>query len=443
VAAIEDPERTSIAVVYGIAGSGKTTLARRAAEKLRGRNRFPGGEYRLEMKGLEADSPPLEVLLRALLAEIGVPTQASGDALPGVYRDQMAKGPTLILADNTRDAEQVRDLVPLPPSALIVTARKEVRLRGAAHVRLRAWTRDELQAAAALLAEVCKGEREQELSADEARKVVEACGGLPIAVRAAGLLLAGPLQPSVEEVVNAIRNRRGALNDGETDVDATLALTVEALERLSPRLVRAWRRLSFFPGDFDAPAAAAVMGTDTTSAQRDLRELIGHSIVEPGDKTGRFRLHDLYRALASAQMDAAESNGARLAFAIYFGKWVAACPQRFEQKDGQMEALAAFDRERANIEAGWAAANALGKEQEAARALLNFGAGRALLLYIRLSPRVLAAWADAALEASRRLQEPKAEARAYGALGVAHQSLRRVSHGHRESPEAPRTGAGA
>ena len=413
VEAIRDPSRTSVVVIHGIGGAGKTTLARKAADILRPTDRFPGGEYRLDMRGLDNEQPALDELLRGLLSEIGVVTQASGRALLGIYRDRMAKTPTLVLADNARDAAQVKDLVPLAPSALIVTAREDIKLRGATHVRLSAWSRSEWKAATELLKSVCDGERDEDLTKDEAREVVQACGGLPIAVRAAGLLLADPHQPSVEEVLADIRDRRRSLNDGEADVDATLQLSVEALERRDPDLVQAWRRLSVFPGDFDSVAAATVMNCQETEATTALHDLMNHSLLEPGDASRRYRLHDLYRPIAANGLNKADNEAAKLAFAVYFGKLVTACCERFEQKGGQAAALEAFDRERVSIETGWETAHEMRESSEVARlALLDFGARKPGLLYIRLAARVLVEWARAGQAAAHDLGDERAEARA-------------------------------
>ncbi|MEU0564462.1 BTAD domain-containing putative transcriptional regulator [Nonomuraea sp. NPDC005983] len=180
LAALAEP--FPVAVISGLPGAGKSALALHAAHALR--EHFPAGQLYLDLDGKE----PADLLaeaLRALGVEPAPPTPHERSAL---LRSVLADRPMLLLLDDARDADQVRPLLPGNDSVVIVTSRRRItELPGALQIDV-----GELppQEALGLLARIVGPDRvarEQEA----ALAIVEACGGIPLAVRSAGARLAG------------------------------------------------------------------------------------------------------------------------------------------------------------------------------------------------------------------------------------------------------------
>src|SRR6185436_5656408 len=129
----------------------------------------------------------------------------------------------LILADDARDAAQVRPLIPPLGCALLITSRVRLTLPGMTRVHL-----DQLdeQEAVALLRRIC--DRVQEA---EAQAIAQACGYLPLALRiSASILRNNPALPVVIYLRRLAdeRQRLSQLRDPDDaglDVEAALAVS--------------------------------------------------------------------------------------------------------------------------------------------------------------------------------------------------------------------------
>ena len=118
----------SVVLISGPPGTGKTTLAIRAAEVLGGA--FRDGCFFVDLRGL-SDQPlgPAEAasrLLRALgVAESRVPAgqQDRAERLRGLLRQRR----TLIILDNAASESQVRELLPgRSPGLVVITSRRSL-----------------------------------------------------------------------------------------------------------------------------------------------------------------------------------------------------------------------------------------------------------------------------------------------------------------------------
>ncbi|MGC8856936.1 MAG: hypothetical protein ACP5QU_09060, partial [Anaerolineae bacterium] len=112
----------------GAGGVGKTELARKLAHDLA--EAYPAARLEINLLGTSAKPLTSEEAMRRLL-EPFYPGQKLPDhfeELRGLYRQTFARRPSLLLLDNAADAAQVRPLIPPPPSAAIVTSRRQFSL---------------------------------------------------------------------------------------------------------------------------------------------------------------------------------------------------------------------------------------------------------------------------------------------------------------------------
>ncbi|MFD4372469.1 ATP-binding protein [Streptomyces sp. NPDC058486] len=114
--------RPRVALLSGAAGSGSTAVALRLGAE--GRDRFPDGQYYVDLRDTSGETgpEPAGVLLR-LLREMDVdadripPTESGRERL---YRKLTAGRRALVVIDHTTSLAQVRALVPSTPDVLLV-----------------------------------------------------------------------------------------------------------------------------------------------------------------------------------------------------------------------------------------------------------------------------------------------------------------------------------
>ena len=299
-----DPARGMGAVVVsavaGLAGVGKTALAIQAGHAARAAGWFPGGVLFIDLHGYD-DAPvqphqALDSLLRALgVAAEHIPPEAEDRA--GLYRSVLAQvtDPVLVIADNASSEAQVRLLLPGPgPHRVIITSRHTLAGLGA---RLLDVTVLDEQAAVALLDEVVRVARpgDDRISADPvaAGKLAGICGGLPLALRIAGALLAGDPALSAAELAGELGSEVGRLEAlAYDDGGGTSAPSVAAAFELSYRQLDAaaallFRLLPVNPGpDVSTAAVAALAGWPAGEARRVIGRLARAHLVEPAQRGG-------------------------------------------------------------------------------------------------------------------------------------------------------------
>jgi DNA-binding SARP family transcriptional activator/tetratricopeptide (TPR) repeat protein len=292
-------------VISGMAGVGKTTLAVHWAEAVA--DRFPDGELYLNLRGFDADLPPLSSAkaMRDVIDSLGFPPNlvpSTADALASLYRSLFAGRRFLLVLDNALDAEQVRPLLPGAPGCLtIITSRN--RLDGllvaedARFVALGLLTRAE--GVEFLIRRVGKDRVLAELPAAEA--IVDLCGRLPLALGlASARAVMRPTFP-LASIAAELRESQGGLDaftscDSHTDMRSVFSWSYRAL---SPDAARLFRLLSLHPGpDLAVPAAASLAGVRPAEARRQIGELVEYHLLT-AHLPGRFTWHDLLRTYAA------------------------------------------------------------------------------------------------------------------------------------------------
>ncbi|WP_199042044.1 AfsR/SARP family transcriptional regulator [Glycomyces salinus] len=298
-------EPTRPIVVTGLAGSGKTASAIRAAHRVR--DRFPDGQLFIDLHGEDRESAvgPREALAHLLDALGTAAVPESTDSAAGLYRSTTAGRRVLVVLDNALDAAQVRPLLPAEGCAAVVTSRN--RLSGLAvrddarSVRLEPLGPE---ASLDLLAALVGAERIA-AAPEAARELCARCAGLPLALRIAAARLNEDGGPTVAELCEELRTHRlEALaidDDPAAAVEAAFDTSLKALDADARDL---FLRLGLLPGnDFAHETAAAVAGSDLAAAARLVRRIEGASLLDPSGK-GRSRFHDLVKEHARVRAEA-------------------------------------------------------------------------------------------------------------------------------------------
>ncbi|MFF7971852.1 tetratricopeptide repeat protein [Streptomyces sp. NPDC007905] len=308
--------RPTVVVLHGEPGSGRTTLAVRAAHDLKDHFR---GAVVVDLRGDSREEPPLPTrdALLHLLNRLGAPREqllfrerSSPDQqvkrLGELYHRQLTGLPVTIVLDDASDAEQVRALVPEHSDSLVlVTARTSLELPA----DLPAWVHHlPVQALDAAGAEELLSAAAQDTSgpydAESTDRIRQLCGGLPLALRVAGSSL-GPRSS------RQLASDLGAYGPVEP-VERVLWLRYTDQQASERRLLR---RLALAGrASLGAAAAAALLATDEQEATRRLVALAQAGLIDHV-RGSRYRLHDLVRAFAQARLldeeDPAERTAAQ------------------------------------------------------------------------------------------------------------------------------------
>lgn len=305
---------TTIAIVTGTAGVGKSTLVVWWAHRVA--RRFPDGVLFASLRGFDPHHPPLEPaeLLTQFLLGLGVETAKIPELLHervALYRSLIAGRRMLVLLDDARTAEQVRPL--LPPSArtmTVVTSRSRLdglAVSNAAKQRVLGTLAPE---DAVRLIEELAG------PAGHNHTLARLCGYLPLALRIAGARLSASPQRTAEELVDELGNERTRLAGLQVDGadDSVRAAFDVSFRGLPSEIAETFLQLGAVPGVLVGPhLMAAVAQIPVLEARRRLRALAAHNLIA---ETARdvFAPHDLVwlylRELAEQELGEKERDEA-------------------------------------------------------------------------------------------------------------------------------------
>ncbi|MEU1664202.1 NB-ARC domain-containing protein [Streptomyces sparsogenes] len=300
--------------------------------------------------------------LRHCLRSIGVAEEyLSGDLaeLTAHYRSHSAERRVVVVLDEVSEPAQVRALIPNAPGSVVLATSRD-RLGELVWDGARLLPVEPLSADSGrrLLARLC-GEDRVRAEPEAAARLVEWCGGLPVAlyVVAARLAVHRRLTLSALAAELADENRRLAglsmtgersMGDSRTDeprvadsrigdsrvADSRMggsrmggsrpgeehtvsAVFTVAYRDLPQDVARLYRLLGACPGrSFDTGGAAAVGGLPASAATPLLDALERASLLDVGED-GRYRLHDLVR-LHARDLASGEEREAALARAMEY-----------------------------------------------------------------------------------------------------------------------------
>lgn len=296
--------------VAGLAGIGKTALARSCAAEAVGRGWYAGGAVFVDLNGYArdpADQVMPEHVFAPMLHALGFQGRpADSPAGQAAQYHRMLAGlaaegrPVLLVLDNASSTAQIADLMPRSRAhRSLITSRHTLVTRGSRTLELGALSP---AGARALVDEqlefLSPGGTRTRQDATGTERLCRLCGHLPLALHIATALLARDpaLTPSdlADELARA-RHKLDVLDDGERAVRAAFELSYR---RLTPKQARVFRLLPLNPGPHiatDAVARLADMADD--QAVGLIRELARAHVVERVGN-GVWRQHDLMRAYA-------------------------------------------------------------------------------------------------------------------------------------------------
>ena len=279
---------------------------------------------------------------------------------------------------------------------------------------------------------------------DHADELARLCGYLPLALRAAGSILANTEKLEPADYINELRAERTRLErlgseEVEIDVKASFGLSYA---RLPDDLKRVLRMASVFPTDFDAEAEEAVC---EDMGHRYLNELVRWNLVdylEATKETGRYRLHDLIRVFATVRLNEEDNEKARFdahrRHSEHYRRLLSTADKLYQKGRGNVLAgLKLFDREWVNIKAGWTWAERIalqarqsGPSEISSEKRLALGLCVSYLtdagdyvLSLRLRPYDMIRWLETALDAAQKLKNRKGESVVLGNFGIAYKNL--------------------
>jgi tetratricopeptide (TPR) repeat protein len=422
IKALRSESLACITGISGMGGIGKTELALLVAERLR--DDYPDAQFFINLQGTDANPrSPQEAMAICIRAFLGPEANLPEDPeqLSHLYCSVLSKKRVLLLLDNAADSAQVHPLLPPTGCAVLVTSRHSIALPGMTPLTLHPLTDEE---ARQLLLEIAPR------AEPAAEQICKLCGYLPLALRAAGSLLAITADLDPADYAEQLQDERSRLERiGTEGVEINVAASFNlSYAQLTTEAARVFRLLAVFPATFDA-AAEEVVCADTGHVQ--LSHLVRRGLVLYDESTKRYRLHDLARLFANEKLSAEEHAVGEKRFARYFLDVLFASNQRFlEGGESLLRGLALFDLEWANIQAGhaWVAAQADAGDVDVAWLAMVYADAGVHVVDLRQHPDEQIRWLEIALAASRRLKDKEGECNALGNLGVAYENLGETRH---------------
>ncbi|MGW8328548.1 BTAD domain-containing putative transcriptional regulator [Streptomyces sp. NPDC055897] len=294
---------TSVAVVDGPAGVGKSALVLRLAHRLA--DLFPDGQLYVDLRGTgpEGRTVSAEDALKQLLGGLGVDGARIPPGLAAratLYRSLLHGRKLLVMLDDAHSPDQLRPLIPRGSSCVLATSRQRfsgLAARDGAHLVTIGPLHDE--DSTRLLTDFSGGRLHGQGPATA--RLVARCGGLPLALRIVAERLAGNPEVPLDALIEPRAAERGWLDvltvkgDAAASMRGALDASYQALPADAARM---FRHLGLYGGPLTVEIAATLAGTDRATTRRLLSVLAAHHLLEerPGHRYCFHTLMGIYAA---------------------------------------------------------------------------------------------------------------------------------------------------
>jgi DNA-binding SARP family transcriptional activator len=294
-------DQIRVAVITGGGGVGKSAAALAAAHVLA--SDFPDGQLYARVAREGGSDASAADLLERFLRALGFSGAAVPDNLEGraaLFRSAIADRRLLIVVDDVTDEAQLRALIPGTPACrLLATSRARLAaLPGATVVEIAVpGAEDGVRLLAAMV-----GHERVAAEPAEALELVERCGGLPLALRAAASRLAARPHWNLAQLAARLadENRRlDELTQQGLEVRAAFRDSYDGLAR--PAKLLFGRLGALHAESFAAWVAAPLLDLEARAAADVLESLVDARLVDVAGGSGstaRYRLHGLARLYA-------------------------------------------------------------------------------------------------------------------------------------------------
>jgi hypothetical protein len=296
-----------IAALCGTAGVGKTALALHWAQTRA--EHFPDGQIYLDLGGFDPEQPmPLGHALARMLRALGLSNRQiprEVDERAAQLRSTMAGRRMLVVLDNARDTEQVRALLPGPPSCTLVTSRDSlaglVARHGAHRVELDVLPLADATELLRILIDAGQPASAGPVTLSTLATLADQCARLPLALRiAADVVCSHPATDLGDLIADLATDDHvlDLLDAGDDPRTGLRAVFSWSYRELPAGAARGFRLLGLYAGlEVTAATLSALLEVDGAEADRILRVLRQAHLVSE-TQPGRFATHALLRAYA-------------------------------------------------------------------------------------------------------------------------------------------------
>ena len=311
--------KSTVTLVYGPPGIGKSALVCRAAHRLS--RHYPDGQLYVDLRGADAEPARPEEVLARFLRALGVPTtDTTGDLveLSAVFRTVTRRRRLLVVLDNAANAAQVRALLPTGGGcATLVTSRAYVEIGATDPLRLDVLPDTEAVALFARTWRHAESRRNDAAMVD----VVRLCGGLPLALRIAASRLRLRPDWSVADFAARIGDQHRRLDELRLDDLAVRASFDLTYQQLAEPVARTFRAFGCYGGPAIAYETLALMiDVQPAEAARRLDVLCEAMLLQPAGAS-RYSGHDLLRIYAWELAHRPEHDAERITAVQRLASW--------------------------------------------------------------------------------------------------------------------------
>lgn len=308
----DSAEATPVVALSGAPGIGKSAVAIDAAHELR--HFFPDGELYVDLQAHSGRPRSGSEALGILLAGFGASRLSDNDdERLALYRQLLIDRRLFLLLDNALDVDHVRPLLPVAGASLVVVTSRRRLVELDSH-----WQTDlqplDRQAAWQMLADSVGTARISQ-EPEATTRIIDACEGVPLAVRAAGARLAAhpsyPIRALADRLTHG-DDLLGELAFGSLDVRVALRDSYQALPSSTRVAFRAIGARA--PATITPRIVGELLDVSIPTADRLLERLLRDNLLQPrpsSDGEPRYGMFDLVRAYAREERTFSCSGSAK------------------------------------------------------------------------------------------------------------------------------------